>query len=132
MAVTTQELLSELATAPVPSASIASGFNISGFENNALIRNWCMLANGLFLINRDYYKDFDSTPLLPEPSPYRFSSPTFDNTVYDVRIDLELDNFNLITNYQRDSAQPFNGVTAEPLNLADYTGVLGNVFDNCT
>ena len=131
MPITTQQLLTELATATMPSSSIVNSFNITGYENNIFLKDWCMLLNGLYLINREYYKDVDLEWFEPKPNPYSFLSPSHNLTRYSVMIDLEMDNFDLVTNYQRDRKQPFNGITAEPLDLNAYTTLFGSTFDNC-
>ena len=131
MPITTQQLLTELATTPMPSASIVNSFNIVGYENNIFLKDWCMFVNGLYLINREYYRDVELSWSQPRPSPYSFLSPSHNITRYAVRIDLEMDDFDAVTNYQRDSKQPFNGITAEPLDLNAYTTLFGSTFDSC-
>ena len=132
MPVTTQQLLTELATTSMPSASIANSFNISGYENNIFLKDWCMLINGLYLINREHYKDAELDWFEPKPNPYSFSSPSHNLTRYSVMIDLEMDDFDVATNYQRDRKQPLNGRTNEALNMNDYTNLFGDNFDQCS
>ena len=131
MPVTTQQVLTELATTSMPSANIANSFNIAGYESNIFLKDWCMLINGLYLINREHYKDAELDWFEPRPSPYSFSSPSHNITRYGVRIDLEMDDFDSVTNYQRDRGQPFNGITAEPLDMNTYATLFGSTFDNC-
>ncbi len=123
MPATTQEVLNALANSSMPSSSIANSFNITGYENNMFLKDWCMLINGLFLINREFYRNYELAYNEPRPAPYNFSSPTSNSTIYTARIDLYMDDFNTITTSQRDSFQPFNGVTAQALDMNTYTSL---------
>ena len=131
MPLTTQQTLTELATKTMPSAAIANTFNITGYEDNIFLKDWCMFVNGLYLINREYYRDFELDFFEPKPNPYSFSSPTFNQTIYTVSIDVEMDNFDIIATNQRDRGQPFNGVTGRPLDMNDYAGIFGSTFEQC-
>ncbi|NES89279.1 hypothetical protein [Okeania sp. SIO2B9] len=131
MPATTQEVLNALASSSMPSSSIANSFNITGYENNMFLKDWCMLINGLFLINREFYRNYELAYNEPRPAPYNFSSPTSNSAIYTARIDLYMDDFNTITNSQRDSFQPFNGVTAQALDMNSYTSLFGSNFAQC-
>ncbi len=131
MATTTQQVLTELATTPMPSAAIAGSFNIAGQESNSFLKDWCMFVNGLYLINREYYRNLPLEWWQPKPAPYSTSSPEHDVTKYTVKIDLEMDDFGVATNYQRNKEQPFNGYTNTFFNMNDYSGFFGANFDKC-
>ncbi|MEM1172468.1 MAG: hypothetical protein AAGJ08_26165 [Cyanobacteria bacterium P01_H01_bin.35] len=131
MPITTQQLLAELSNSSMPSSSIANSFDINDYENNIFLKDWCMLINGLFLINREFYRNYELAYNEPRPAPYNFSSPTSNSAIYTARIDLYMDDFNTITNSQRDSFQPFNGITAQALDMNSYTSLFGSNFTQC-
>ena len=129
MSVTTQQVLERLQQSSLPSSAMS--FSIGGYENNLFLKDWCMLVGTLYLINEVFYEDFNSSKKLPKPKPYQINSFRFDASTFSAKADLELDNFNIITNYQRDENQPFNGVTAEPLNLLNYQTLVSPILAEC-
>ncbi len=131
MSVTTAEVFSVLSNSSLPSVPILSSVDITGFESNIFVKDLSMFIASLYLVNEVIYEGV-KVELLPKPKPYRVTlSRKFDSVVFAAKLDLELENFNLITNYQRDSKQPYNGLTAEPLNLVEHQDLLSFLLSEC-